>query len=150
MADMDKNEAFNPFDPKGNKQDVAGHAGVVEAIKLQNELSDIRLKGTEALEDETIRLQEQNGTLSKHAAALALAALHARQFQEAMADLQAQPYSAEQQKHIATLQANRPVQQAQDTAAGNAGTFSGSMVRRRRSVSNLPQVARCSRPFLIR
>ena len=128
---------FDPFSPKDNKFALEGMAGTQQAIKLQAELNDIRLKGSESLEDEQIKMQEANGTLSKHAAALALAALHTRQYNEALAELQAQPFSDEQQKKLATLQANRDTQNLQDRVAGNQGSFSQVM---QQFVQNLDNV----------
>ena len=64
----------------GDSLTKRGSAGASEAQKYLDELAKIREKGTEQLDEENIQLQVSNGTLSQHAAALQLAALHARQY----------------------------------------------------------------------
>jgi len=107
-----------------SKSTTEGSQGQVAAQKYLDDLARIREKGSEALEEENIKLAEANGTLSKHAAALALATLHTKQYQEALAELQAQQaHAADAGEYyqlgtqIATLQANQPVQAARDATS---------------------------------
>ena len=69
-------DKFNPTLPgmKEFKPDEKDN-GIADAIKANDELADIARRGADALQEEQIKMAAANGTISKHAEALAMAAI---------------------------------------------------------------------------
>jgi len=127
MWDVSKSteDSLNPFTPKSNKFAAEGTEGTQQAIKAQQELALIRAKGAETLAEETIKQQEATGVISKQAAAVALAALHTKQYNEELQQLkltlahapdaatffstQRQIAEVEQQKQVQTQKDNNTI-----------------------------------------
>jgi hypothetical protein len=106
-----------------------------ELEKFQDDLANIQRHGADSLAQQSIDFARNAGTLSAHNAALQTAALHTREYAQALADLQAQQRAAdgvgdtsESQRvgrQIGELNANRGLQVGADqNAVANSGQFS--------------------------
>ncbi len=103
------------------------------AQRYANDLADIQRKGADSVAQQGIEFARASGQITAHAAALALADLHTRQYTQSLSDLQAQQRAADNAgdtqesqrvgRQIAELNANRQPQVGADQNAINGTTL---------------------------
>jgi len=123
--------------------------GQNDAQKYLDDLTRIRQRSAQSLAEENLQLEVSNGQLSQQSAAIALATLHARQYNDALKELQDQQANAADPneyfslgKQIAELQGQRQVEIARDSAdiyaTSGGGELRESLDRLTQAMTDLP------------
>ncbi len=104
-----------------------------QLAKYQDDLADIQRNAADSVAQQGIEFARASGQITAHAAALALADLHTRQYAQSLSDLQAQQRAADNAgdtqesqrvgRQIAELNANRGVQVGADQNAISGTTL---------------------------